>query len=123
AIKDEPYLGYGFVHKNAAINEKYIDFTSNRFTERFEVIDSGYVDVLIKFGILGLLLILSLWLFIIKKAFSNKSSSRLFARVCGLFIAQYFLINYTWSVFTYSHGLIPGMMAVFIIVSTQRNNA
>tara|TARA_R110002167_G_scaffold360062_2_gene577446 strand:+ start:21838 stop:23088 length:1251 start_codon:yes stop_codon:yes gene_type:complete len=122
AIMDSPYLGYGFVHKNAPINEKYIDFTSNRFTERFEVIDSGYVDVLIKFGIFGLLAIISLWLYIIKKAFGNKTPSHFLAKVCGLFILQYFLINYTWSVFTYSHGLIPGIMVAYIIISVQKAN-
>jgi len=122
AIRDKPYLGYGFIHKNAPINEKYIDLSTNRFTERFEVIDSGYVDVLIKYGIFGLLFVIFLWLFIIKKAFSNKTSSQLLARVCGLFILQYFLINYTWSVFTYSHGLIPGVIVAFVIVVIQKEN-
>jgi hypothetical protein len=100
AIYDRPLFGYGFVHKNALINQEYIDFTTNRFTERFEVIDSGYVDILIKFGFVGLFFMLLIWAQIIKLAFTEQNSYLPMKMVCGLYLLQYFVINYTWSVFT-----------------------
>jgi hypothetical protein len=116
AINDSPMFGYGFVHKNAKINQEYIDVTTNQYTERFQVIDSGYVDILIKFGYIGLALILVIWSKIVVLAFTSSITYNPLRIVCGLYLLQYFLINYTWSVFTHIHGLVPGFIVAFMII-------
>ena len=37
----------------------------------------------------------------------------------SLYLVQYLFINYTWSVYTFSHGIIPGAIAFFIIIMYQ----
>lgn len=115
AINDSPIFGYGFIHKSSGLTDDYILAGKHRYTERFEVIDSGYVDILIKFGFLGLIIILITWM---KPVYNILKHSRLKSPlevVCSLFLLQYVFVCYTWSVFTFSHGLIPGFLIIFII--------
>jgi hypothetical protein len=115
AIYEKPFSGYGFIHKSADITQDYVDNGENRFMERFEVIDSGYVDILIKFGFVGLVLTLLIWVKPVIRILKNQRFYSYLEVVCSLYILQYILVNYTWSVFTFNHGLIPGFVAIFII--------
>jgi O-antigen ligase len=115
AIYDRPILGNGFIHKSSSLTEQYLTSTNNRYMERLEVIDSGYVDILIKFGIIGLVVIMYLWVVPIYSILKDTRTATAIEICCALYLLQYFFVNYTWSVFTFSHGLIPGLMVVWII--------
>ena len=115
AIKDRPLLGFGFIHKTSWImKEKYRNKYLNRFTERLEVTDSGYIDLLTKFGYLGVTyLLLTMGLYLIN-VFKDESPNS-YALVGAAYILQYFLINKTWAVFSYAFGIIPLVIAFFMI--------
>ena len=122
AISDSPLIGHGFSHHTSKHVDNYIlsDYEDNRFMNRFEVVDSGYVDILIKFGYFGLIIILLFWSRLFIKYFlSNKN---IFSGVLSLFIFQYFFINWTWSVFTQQIGLIPLFFALFTIIKANEAN-
>lgn len=106
AIGDSFYWGYGFLHKDSEKAKEYIVNPDNNFQNSLEVIDSGYIDFLIKFGIIGLLFFLIISL---KYLLSNltKHSTRSLEFISAFFIFNFLFINYTWSVFTFRHGLIP----------------
>lgn len=117
AIEDKPYFGYGFVHKSAPITKKYTRIKDNIYAESFGVIDSGYVDMLIKFGYLGTFFYLLIWALYILKPLINPTKHTLIQLAMAVYILQYYLISYTWSVFTYSHGLVPAFFALSLIIS------
>ncbi|MAC83453.1 MAG: hypothetical protein CL624_04895 [Arcobacter sp.] len=120
AINDNPYFGYGFLHKDSQTTKSYRIIENNRFTEKFSVIDSGYVDLLIKFGIIGTIIYLILWLRIIIPILFRPREYNFLQLSLAAYIAQYFLVSLTWSVFTFIHGLIPAFIAILLI--TKKNN-
>lgn len=115
-IKKDPYIGYGFIHKSSAFGKQQIVNSSNRFMERLDVIDSGYVDLLIRFGFIGLLI---LFYFYYKICISYIRSGNLFIILLGFFLFQYLLIAYTWSVFSYAHGIIPLVLSLYLIKKNE----
>lgn len=104
-IKSKPLFGYGFIHKSAM----KLDETS-KYSETLSYIDSGYTDLLGKFGIVGttFFLITLMIPFIIKSAVTQEMSTQ-------FFFFQLFAVNFTWSVFSFSMGLIPLSLALFML--------
>ena len=120
AISDKPIGGYGFIHKTAPMTIKLRTSENNRFAESFGVIDSGYVDLLIKFGYLGTALYLYFWISVVFPVLLRPEKYHAIQLGMAGYLMQYFLVNYTWSVFTFSHGLIPAFIAVFLLLEQQK---
>ena len=116
AISERPFSGYGFIHKSSPITIKLRTIENNRFAESFGVIDSGYVDLLIKFGYVGMTFYLLLWISIIFPVLFRSKKYNMVQLVMAAYLMQYFLVNYTWSVFSFSHGLISAFIAVFLLL-------
>lgn len=117
AIQERFLTGYGFVHKSTPITNRFRMFDENRFSESFGVIDSGYVDLLIKFGSLGTVLYLMLWAWVVRIGLKKSRSISYIQIVMSFYLLQYFPVCFTWSVFTFVHGLVPGFVAAFAILS------
>ncbi len=118
AINKQLFWGYGFLHQSSSLMEQYKLSGDNAFMERFAVIDSGYVDLLIKFGYAGTAIILG----ILTKYFSMgffKKHKNYITLAMSFYLAQYAFMNYTWSVYTFAHGIIPGALAFYIIIMYQ----
>lgn len=113
AINKQPYFGYGFIHHSAEIVKMLAHNQENRFMRSFSVIDSGYVDFIIKFGFIGLVAFISIVGSLIFKIFVNRY--RAYYWGLSIFILQMFLVNYTWSMFTFQHGIIVFSLSLFII--------
>jgi hypothetical protein len=103
-IFQKPLQGYGFLHKSA------FDLGDHVYTESLSFIDSGYVDLLGKFGFIGMIL----YLLIVTIPFFKVKSDILVASI-KIFFLQYFLINITWSVFSFIIGTISLSIAIFLI--------
>ena len=51
AINAEPVFGYGYIHQSSQLMVQFkLVAGDSAFMERFTVVDSGYVDLLIKYG-------------------------------------------------------------------------
>ena len=118
AINDQKTFGYGFIHQSSSLMNQFKLSGTSAFMERFTVIDSGYVDLLIKFGYLGtavMLVTLNIYyLFGFFKKYKNQITLAM-----SLYLIQYAPVNYTWSVYTFSHGIIPGAIALYVIIMYQ----
>lgn len=114
AISQNKWFGYGFIHHSSGIMILFDSVSSNRFMKSFGVIDSGYIDLLIKFGWLGLITYLYLFFNYIYSSFKSTNKS-IHTLSMSIFLATYFLVNYTWSVFTYPIGIVAMAVAVLII--------
>lgn len=118
AINDEPVFGYGYIHQSSDLMATFKLAGGNAFMERFTVIDSGYVGMLIKYGYLGTGIILGVMTWYFSFGFFNKYKNHI-TLAMSLFLVQYLAMNYTWSVYTFSHGIIPGAIAFYIIIMYQ----
>ena len=110
AIEKKKTMGYGFIHQSSRFMKEVKLRGNNRFMERFTVIDSGYVDMLIKFGYLGTILTVIVLSLYYTKGFLFRYKNPLSLSM-SVFLMQYLFINYTWSVFTFAHGIVPGILA------------
>lgn len=104
-INENLLQGYGFLHKSASKLDG-----SNVYMESLSFIDSGYIDLLGKFGIIGMVI----FLFALTSYFF-KFQQNIFHISLKLFFVQYFFINITWSVFSYALGTIALSLAMIII--------
>lgn len=114
AINKQKNLGYGYIHQSSDFMQNIQTYGKNRFMERFTVIDSGYVDLLIKYGYLGTGIFLFFMLkFHVRGLFSKYRNP--FSVALSIFLLQYLFINYTWSVYTFAHGIIPSVITIYLI--------
>lgn len=118
AINKKKELGYGFIHQSSEFMKEINTISTNRFMERFTVIDSGYVDMIIKYGYIGTTIILVIFTKYFSKGFLNKYKNPL-SLAMSIYLLQYIFINYTWSVYTFAHGIIPGMLALYLILISR----
>lgn len=116
AIWERPLTGYGFLHFSTDLVQSLKGQTDkNRFLRELEVIDSGYVDLLVKFGLAltaGLLGYLVYAGYYCWSRFRLLTSSR-FGLCIMLFLGQMLVVNYTWSMFTFPHGILVISVGLF----------
>lgn len=103
-ITKRPFIGYGFVDINNVIFESLRNASLSRFDSTLNVVDSGWVDGLARFGLIGLTIyIIALYRLVVPYPVS--------------FYDKYFFIcvgiaSLTLSIITYPVGLVPlGMLA------------
>jgi len=111
-------FGYGFIHQSSEIMKSMNTSDSNRYMQRLGVIDSGYVDMFTKFGFIGTAIIIVIFLKYMISGFLQNNKNALSLAML-IYFAQYFFVNYTWSVFTFAHGIIPGVIALYMIFWNQ----
>ncbi|OEK07760.1 hypothetical protein A8C32_14810 [Flavivirga aquatica] len=120
AIEKQKESGYGFIHQSSNFMKNIKISGNNRFMERFTVIDSGYVDLLIKFGTIGTTIIIIILVLYYSQGFFNTYKNPL-SLAMSIYLMQYLFINYTWSVFTFAHGIIPGVLAFHLSLTSNIN--
>ena len=111
-IFQKPLFGYGFLHKSITNFNN-----SNVYTESLSFIDSGYIDLLGKFGFVGTIT----FLFILSRLFFHKTKGDVNLSSLKLFFLQLFAVNITWSVFTFSIGTIALSMTIFLFIMQKTN--
>ncbi len=120
AIEKQKELGYGFIHQSSSFMKDIKILGANRFMERFTVIDSGYVDLLIKFGAIGTIFIMITLIIYYSQGFFVAYKNPL-SLAMSIYLMQYVFINYTWSVFTFAHGIVPGVIAFYFLITSNQN--
>jgi hypothetical protein len=121
AIKKQPVFGYGFIHSSSSIMST-IDANSNsKYTSELGLIDSGYVDLLIRFGYFGTISMLIIFGYFLIKIFIDMPKYTKLQVVMATYLLQYYMINFTWSVFSYAHGIVPASVALWIILSKNKD--
>lgn len=109
-IEQRPLFGYGFVNKNI------IKLGENVYTESLSFIDSGYIDLLGKFGIIGT----SFYLISLISLIFDRKTTDFYSISLKLFILQFLFVNLTWSVFSFRFGLISLSLAIFLYFINNR---
>jgi O-antigen ligase len=114
-IAQRPLLGYGFIHKISPLGEEIEEHSVSRFNETLGVVDSGYIDMIVRFGIVGTILFCIVFGLLLYNRLRNVTALMPGQLAMLLFISTYFLINYTLSVFTYDTGIICLCIGIFLL--------
>ena len=121
-IDQQKAFGYGFIHQSSDIMNVMNTNEASRYMQRLSVIDSGYVDMFTKFGYIGSIFILFVYLKYTLVGFLNKNKSPLSLAI-SIYLIQYYFVNYTWSVFTYAFGIIPGVLGLYLLLGFNQNKS
>lgn len=105
-IRERPLLGYGFIDESSSLGSEIELEARSRFEQTLSVVDSGYVDMRVRFGIVGTAVFCLLILFVLSGAPKKQKKLDNEQLAMLLLATAYFLINYTWSVFTYGFGIV-----------------
>ena len=108
-ISERPLFGYGFMHDSALELDSNNSYGKNLF-----VIDSGYIDLLGKFGYVGMFI----YLIFLTIPFLKRKRNIVMVSL-KLFFLQLLLVNITWSVFSFSIGTIAISIALYLFYSYQ----
>ncbi|NQX84857.1 MAG: hypothetical protein HRT67_02955 [Flavobacteriaceae bacterium] len=119
-IERSKSFGHGFIHQSSNLMKTVSTVGNNRFMERLTVIDSGYVDMFLKFGYIGTAIILLVMSRYYLLGFVKKHKNPL-SLAMSIYLAQYYFINYTWSVYTFAHGIIPGVIALYLLAKNLQS--
>ncbi|KEI70754.1 O-antigen ligase family protein [Endozoicomonas elysicola] len=115
AINKNPLWGYGFLHPSSYVMDSFVGRVQGSYLmNSLAVIDSGYVDLLTKFGFFGTGIYLICIVYYVGLLVKQKDT-----RVMGFFLVQFFLVNYTWSVLSYRHGIIPMSIVLALFLFTH----
>jgi len=105
--------GYGFIDENSELGLQMSLTSASRFQDTFGTVDFGYLDIALKFGLVGGTLFLFYFLWFASKALLSRES---LSQLAGSFIFGLFFMNLTWSMFTYPHGIIITTLLAAIII-------
>ena len=115
-IEKEYHWGYGFIHQNSHYISLYNN-PDNQYMLSLSFIDSGYTDLMGKFGLCGTILFLLIPIFLMFKGLKNIKST-----IGFIFIIQMFAVNITWSVFTFEMGIILLAIVYSYILTNEGHN-
>ena len=114
-MENRPLLGYGFIDETSSLGASIERRSFNRFDRSLGVVDSGYVDMRVRFGIVGMsAFCLVLGLLLLKKARALRSLEDAQTAML-LFLFGCFFVNYTLSVFTYRCGIGSICVAIHLL--------
>ena len=114
-IEERPIRGYGFIDEKSRRGKELYSFTSSRFEESYGTVDSGYVDLLIRFGYAGTAIYLLVWLIMAAYPFLPWKRRDTLGECCGFYVLSFFPVCITLSVFTYNFGLVPLGICAYLI--------
>jgi O-antigen ligase len=116
AVRERPWAGYGFVDETSPLGRRFMTAADSRFEQTLGTVDGGYLDLLVRFGILGtsalLLTFGGLPLRVLRSRDGDAAASG-----AALFLLSYYPVAVTWSVFSYAHGIAPAILAFFLVSS------
>lgn len=114
-INKQFYTGYGFLDKRTSLMRHVITGNTTSYTESLSFVDSGYVDMMGKFGLTGSIIFLLLPVYFIKSGLRRNLTF-------SAYVFQMLFVNYTWSVFTFVMGIIPLSVCYAYIYKINKNN-
>lgn len=106
-IKEKLFFGWGFIGKSSELGNQIFVSANSIHKELISTVDGGFIDLLIKFGIIGMFLYA---IILFKISIFLNEDSKIYYRS---FLYSYFCMSITLSPLTYHFGLIP-LIIIFI---------
>ena len=93
--------GYGFLSRDTRLVSLNASGENSTYMMDLSFIDAGYVDLMGRFGLIGTILFLLFPLYFMTTSVWNRQTLPFL-----LLILFFYVVNTTWSVFTFPHGII-----------------
>lgn len=116
-LQEQLYWGYGFIDENSSLGLEASLTARSRFQETFGTVDFGYLDIALKFGLVGGVFFLLFFVWLGLKAFLSRD---LLFQLASSFMLGLFIINLTWSMFTYAHGILLAALLSAMIITRYK---
>jgi hypothetical protein len=121
AWRTRPLLGFGLLDEQTSLGQRMTSESTSRFTDTVGTVDAGYVDLLVRFGVLGsLAYLIGLARTILIAGREGGSGATRDALV--LFLFSMFGVNLVWSALTYSHGLVGVVLGIHLLLIGPLND-
>ncbi|TVP10593.1 O-antigen ligase family protein [Shewanella sp. KCT] len=117
-ILDNPYFGYGFVHEDSKLGKAFSEKSVGLHDKRMGTVDSGYLDMSIRFGVILSLLSLVVYARFCYKLLKFGVSEKIFV----YFLALYIPSLLTWSLLSYNHGILMILFSLIFILTGKKNS-
>lgn len=115
-IAKELWGGYGFLSRDTRLVSLNAGDHSSYMSD-LSFIDAGYVDLMGRFGLIGIILFLLVPLYFVWRSPWNRQTLPLL-----LMLLFYYAVNITWSVFSYPHGIIVLALVYAYLYQKQSEN-
>lgn len=112
-INQHYWDGYGFLGKESKLVSS-VAIQGSAYMETLSFIDSGYIDMMGRFGLVGTVMLCLTHLLYLRRFNLNNKNVAFF-----LLVISFFAINITWSVFTFQMG-ITVLAIVYIYLNNER---
>lgn len=106
------WIGSGFLHGSSNKLFGEFGYSTNRFMSSLAVIDSGYLNLILIFGFLGTIFYIIVIAISVRFLVNSYESRLTRAMIC--FIMAMAVVNTTWSVLSFTHGLIPLFLGIWL---------
>ena len=113
-IFERPLLGYSFVGKTSSIFNEIDNNSKSNHDSTLKTIDSGYIDLSLRFGLIGAIC----YFFILFKL--GKFNFK-FNNIFNVMFVLYMFVNFTLSVFSFSFGLLAISCIIYLNISKNEN--
>ncbi|TOP04778.1 hypothetical protein CGH23_23460 [Vibrio parahaemolyticus] len=118
-IYNNIFFGYGFIHHEMNLGVEMMNKSIWIHDQRFTTVDGGYIDLIIRFGVIGLLIYLFFYFRVILSLTSKPSKG---LKLMGYILSSMLFVSLTWSMFTYSQGLILIVLSYIFIDIKETSN-
>lgn len=115
----EPLFGYGFINEDTKIGISVETASASRFNSTLGIVDAGYIDLLVRFGVIGLAFFVVFYFYWFIKTFNYRNE--FYCKIFALFILSYVFVSISWSVMTYVHGIVTLAMLFYFIAAAKYN--
>jgi hypothetical protein len=119
-LAEHVLFGYGFIHESSQLGLAIGEEARGLHDLRLATIDAGYLDLLLKFGTLGT--VVAVWLYVrFCRAIAVSAGPE--SRALVVYLLLFLAVMLTWSVLTYMHGIVFIGMAALISLPRFRRGA
>lgn len=112
---ESPWLGYGFIDEKSRLGLYVASIASYVSSRSLGYGDAGYVDVLLRFGILGAGAFLSAILYVLCQPFLRPARYLAWQRVLSLYSLSWFAASVVLAIFSYRYGIIPVCVLIYLM--------
>ena len=117
-INESLVFGYGFIHEYSFLGVDFNPSSTGLHDKKMATIDSGFIDILIRFGFFGLIIIVSFFFLFCFRLLRLSCNNKIFVFFLFLFIP----VMLTWSMLTYIHGILTIGIVLLIVLKERQHD-
>lgn len=116
-ILNNLFVGYGFVHQDSSLGLYFGSNARGLHDLRLATIDSGIIDLIVRFGLVNSVVAILLFLFFTYQNYKLCDDKE---KIYVIYMGMFVLCLFTWSMLTYLHGIFTMICVIVLIADKSR---